>query len=93
MYNSKKGRHYRRTKETAMHSPRVAPCVPLCGLLQEGGGICIPLRVLFGLLGECGRSPKSIGKLWIRADCGGELQGRKVCRLKGGWLSKAPSPD
>ena len=53
------------SKETAMHSPRVAPCVPLCGLLQEGGGICIPLRVLFGLLGECGRSPKGIGKLWI----------------------------
>lgn len=74
------------SKETAMHSPRVAPLCALVWAFAGGGGICIPLRVLFGLLGECGQSPKGIGKLWIRADCGGELQGRKVCRLKGGWL-------
>lgn len=57
MYNSKKGRHYRRTKETAMHSPRVAPCVPLCGLLQEGVASVYP----------CGAF-RVVGRMWAKSE-------------------------
>ena len=46
------------SKETAMHSPRVAPCVPLCGLLQEGVASVYPCGCFSGCWANVGEVRK-----------------------------------
>lgn len=73
-----------------MHSPTCCPLSALVWAFAGGGGICIPLQVFCRLLSECERSLKSTGKLWIRANCGGEIARSKSVQVKGRVALKIP---
>ena len=78
-------------RETSLRTE--PPCCPLYApvwAFSGRGGIRIPLQAFCGLSGECERSPKSMGELWIRADCGDEIAGSKRVQVKGRVALKSP---